>query len=391
MNICAIICELNPFHNGHEYIFRRAREITSADYVIALMSGNFVQRGFPAITDEYTRAKCAVECGADIALELPAVYAIASADRFASGAINILASLPVTHVAMGTESDGDDVCIAAEIQHKQSEKFIKILKLNLGSANYAKALTAATAATAASDYGKDEAAFASMLAKPNNILAVAYKKALLDSSSDVKFTPIKRIGDETSENSDGRYASASEIRSNINHKEIERTMPKRAYDILISELSAHPVDLNAYSAIMLHSLRGSEVCDIENTPDCAEGFGYKIKELAHKCASYDELLSKLPTSRFTRGRIMRICAETLLGITKEMQNSGYRHTRLLAIKRDALELLGAFPKSVITNKKSESAVPDDMKDIFRIDKKASEVFSIITKAPDSFYRKLPIF
>ena len=102
MKICAVICELNPLHNGHRYIFEKAREATGADRLIALMSGHFVQRGTPAVTDAYSRAECALACGADAVIELPVIYAVAAADKFASGAVNILRTLPVDALVSGS-------------------------------------------------------------------------------------------------------------------------------------------------------------------------------------------------------------------------------------------------------------------------------------------------
>ena len=105
MKYCAVICELNPFHNGHEYIFRRAREVSGCDGLIALMSGSFVQRAVPASIDEYSRAECALRLGADIVIELPAVYAVASGEIFARGAVDILNTIPgMSHLVMGAEN-----------------------------------------------------------------------------------------------------------------------------------------------------------------------------------------------------------------------------------------------------------------------------------------------
>lgn len=290
---------------------------------------------------------------------------------------------------MGVESDGEDISVAAKIRHDESHEFTDVLKSKLKAEGYAKALTAATAYEAAR-LGKDENVFTEMLSKPNNILAVAYKKALLDFDSDIKFVPIPRIGGEIKSELSGKYSSASAIRNNLGKNDIETTMPKQSYDILMSALADNPVDSKVYSAIMLYALKNASTDDIANTPDCAEGFEHKIKELATRAASYDELLSGLPTSRFTRGRIMRICVQTLLGITKKMQNSGYAYSRLLGIKRNALKLLGSFPDSVITNKQSESAIAPGMSDIFEIDKRAWDVYSVINGSRNKFYGKLTI-
>ena len=104
MKICACICELNPFHNGHEYLLREARRLTGADYIVAVMSGDFVQRGLPAICDKYSRAKQALMGGADLVVELPVMYATASADYFAQGAVSAVVNMGcVDCVVFGSE------------------------------------------------------------------------------------------------------------------------------------------------------------------------------------------------------------------------------------------------------------------------------------------------
>ena len=104
MKTCAVICELNPFHNGHEYLFRKARSLSGADFLIAIMSGDFVQRGLPAICDKYARTKMALEGGADLVVELPVMYATASADYFAQGGVSIADSMGVVDfIAFGSE------------------------------------------------------------------------------------------------------------------------------------------------------------------------------------------------------------------------------------------------------------------------------------------------
>ncbi|MBQ7227897.1 MAG: nucleotidyltransferase family protein, partial [Clostridia bacterium] len=310
MKICAVICELNPLHNGHEYIFRKAKEQSGADYLVAIMSGNFVQRAEPAVMDENTRAEVALNCGADMVLELPIVYSVASADKFAGGAIKIVNTLPcVSHLVMGAEDNAQLLERAAEIQAKECDEFKNALRQLLRDGMpYAKALTHATAEIACPE-NKNE--YLSMLNKPNNILAVAYKKALISSKSKVKFLPIPRIGGEISVNFKGEYSSASAIRASIGSDvDVSVSMPKYSYDTLARELSSRPVSKEKFDALALFALRNASLGEIAETPDCAEGFEHKIKELAIKTASYDEFLSAVPTSRFTKGRIMRICLQT---------------------------------------------------------------------------------
>ena len=123
MKICAVICELNPLHNGHRYIFEKAREATGADRLIALMSGHFVQRGTPAVTDAYSRAECALACGADAVIELPVVYAVAAADKFASGAVNI--RCPSIRLYAAPNRITANLSISRRISEQKNRKHIK--------------------------------------------------------------------------------------------------------------------------------------------------------------------------------------------------------------------------------------------------------------------------
>ena len=391
MKICAVICELNPFHNGHEYIFRQARAQSGCDAVLALMSGNFVQRAEPAVTDEYARAECALVCGADVVIELPAIYAVASAEMFARGAIGILNTInSVTHLAMGAESENFGLLRAlAEIQANESEEFKATLRKTLDSGlSYPKALTAATAQEAGS-LGFDKTEAADALNKPNNILAVAYKKALIKTASKIEFLPVRRAGGDISEEFSGRFTSASALRKRLGDDIISQAIPSSAYSILRCSLADGSVSKERLDALMLSALRLANPSKIKDTPDCAEGMEFKISEIATRSASYEEFLSSICTARFTKGRIARICTQTLLGITKNMQNCGYDFARLLGIRKDKRELLGLLPQNIITNKQSERLIPADMLACFAADQRASAIYSILTcRRGNGFYRKL---
>lgn len=391
MKFCAVICELNPFHNGHRYILEQARRQSGCDAVIALMSGNFVQRAEPAVIDEYARAECALRCGADAVIELPVIYAVASAEKFASGAVGILNTIPaIEYLAMGTESDNFKLLDAlAEIQAEESNAFKGKIRALLDSGlPYPKALTLATAECAEKrGFDLKEAELA--LNKPNNILAVAYKKALITSASKISFLPVHRIGGDISDEYVGKYSSASAIRKLLNDDIISEAMPQCAYDILQRSTSVG-LRNDRFDALMIYALRTANLSLIRNTPDCAEGFEYKIRELANLSNSYEELLNSIGTTRFTRARVARICVQTLLGIEKDTQNSGYAFARLLGVKESCrAAILGLMPQNIISNKQGENALTTDSRICYEADRRASIVYSSISrKASDLFYRKL---
>lgn len=382
MKICAVICELNPLHNGHKYIFDEARRISGCDYVLAVMGGNFCQRAEAAIVDEYVRTSAALKCGADIVVELPAVYASAAGDAFARGAVSIINTIPgVTHLIMGSESgDSNLLETLGDIQAKESPSYKTELKKSLsGGKSYARALTDATAAEAVSR-GLDKTEVAVVLNRPNNILAVAYKKMLVLTKSKIRFAAAPRIPE---------YLSASEIRNNFLSDAAEKAMPAASYTLTKDELSKHYVRTGELEAIMLHAIHTSTQKQIVSTPDCAEGLEYKIKKAAHTAATFGEFLNICTSSRHTTGRIKRICLYNLFRADKKMQNSGYAFARLLGIKNDAAGLLKILPKNIITNKAAEKNIPEKYLKIYEIDKIACRIYSTVThKSGDNFYKGL---
>ena len=388
MQYCAVICELNPLHNGHEYIFSRAREISGCDKVIALMSGNFVQRAIPAVADEYTRAASALMCGADAVIELPAVYATASGERFAYGAVEILNTVPgVKALVMGTEcGDAEAIIRIARLQALESETFKAKLKNYLaGGMSYAKALTRVSA----EESGDDAEKIYDILTKPNNILAVAYAKALLQTGSGIGFMPVQRAGGERSDEMKGKYSSASAIRACRDTDAIRKAMPAAAYAMYMNSLANHYPRTDELGTLILHALRTVETEKLASVADCAEGFEYKLKKLACAYSDYDKMISEFSSARFTRGRIKRICLHALLGITRTMQYDGYNFARLIGVRADSAAILSDMPPNIVINKSGERNIPEKYLPHYYTDKRAAEIYSLITRTDgDLFYRKL---
>lgn len=379
MKYCAVICELNPFHSGHEYILRRAREVSGCDRVIALMSGAFVQRALPACLDARSRAECALRYGADMVIELPVIYSSASGEVFAKGAIGILDTLPeITHLVMGAEN-ADKALFEriARVRVNENEEFSEAIGRGLsGGLSYARALTAAVCRHAGGDPIETERA----LTCPNNILAAAYASALLARGSKIEFTPVARAHDPE------KYASASELRADEGTETAERFMPPVAREIW---LNRRPKDvMRHYGTLLLYALRTRYAEEIASTPDCAEGFENKLKSLSRSCRNFDELLRTVPTSRFTRGRIMRICLHNLLGISRDMQKSGYVCAKLTGIRAEAKDMLSLLPQNIIVNKQGESAIPSGQMNCFEADRRASDLWALLAERRCDFYSRL---
>ena len=191
-NVLAIIGEYNPFHNGHLYHLNKSKEKANAKYTIAIMSGNFVQRGNTAVLDKWTRAKMAILNGVDLVIELPCIYSISSAENFAMGAIKILNSLKIVDtISFGTETD--DISLLqefADILTDEPEEFKSLLSHELSKGiSFPKARENALLM-----YLNDIRRYANVLSSPNNILAIEYLKALKETNSPIVPMAVKRIG-----------------------------------------------------------------------------------------------------------------------------------------------------------------------------------------------------
>ena len=379
MKCCAVICELNPFHNGHEYIFRRAREVSGCDKLITLMSGNFVQRAIPACMDVRDRADIALHCGADAVLELPVIYASASGDIFAKGAIDILNTMPdITHLVMGTESDDFSLILRiAEIKAENSTVFSNALSARLSSnIPYARAQTEAIC-DVIPDISRSE--IKNILTCPNNILAIAYATSLLKTKSKIIFMPVRR-------NDSAGFISASALRQENLTASASLYMPEYAYQVWQKHGQSNLFDM--YGLLIMHALRECSHDEIAAAPDCAEGFEHKLKELSYACRDFQQLIDSVPTSRFTRGRIMRICLHVLLGITKEMQRSGYNYSRLIGVREDSKTILSALPPNVLTTKREEALIPHKMLSCFDAERRASDLWTLLARRSSNFYSRL---
>ncbi|MCM1437721.1 MAG: nucleotidyltransferase family protein [Roseburia sp.] len=332
MEICAIICEFNPFHNGHKYLIEQAKKITGCDAVLCIMSGSFTQRGEICRTDKFLRAKHAVLCGADAVLELPAPFAVAPAEIFARGAVKIISVLPqVKHLAFGCESGSDgDFLHAAQILLNENDGFKRALNKGLdGGDSYIKSLTAAFTACG----GRGD-----LLSLPNNILGTEYAKAVLKSGAHIRLAPVKRVGAGYSDGGlAGEYSSARGIRLNAGNPEIKKSMPACSYeDFVNSRENAQRFEQLAADWLFM--------CDRENLKrvyGCSEGLENRLKSLAFG-HNFNEIVELAAGKRYTKARVRRILCGNLLGLyadDTEKFLKGDISANILAVKRERADEL----------------------------------------------------
>ncbi len=379
MKICAIICEFNPFHNGHKYLLEQAKKASGCDALLCIMSGSFTQRGEMCILDKFTRAKHAVLGGSNCVIQLPATFAVAPAEIFAKGAIKILSSVPeVSHLAFGCESgQREDFLNAAKLLLNESKKFKDVLSEKLdGGESYIKSYAAAFEACG----GDGE-----LLSKPNNVLALEYTKALMRINSDINILPIKRIGGGYS---DGElkedFSSATAIRQNLADLKVKNNLPDFVYDDLQNAATGN------YDSMLRHCLFKAGTDKLKRIYGCGEGLENRLKSLDGN--PVQEIINAATSKRYSSSRIKRIlCANALELYRDESEKflNSELYIKVLAIKKySADRMLAALAKSdypLITDGSSALAkLTDTAKQCIEKDKNELNVWNFInmTKIPD---------
>ena len=337
MKITGIICEYNPFHKGHLKQFQKIREKDPDESIVCLMSGNFVQRGYPAIFDKEIRAKMAILSGADLVLELPVTTVLSSAEGFAAGGVRILSGF-CDKLSFGAESDDPDSLpkIAKAII---DPTFTVYLKQELD-----KGLSfPAARQNALENLGFD----GSLLNQPNNILAIEYCKAILSQNANLKPDPILRQGDYHSTTPDTDNPSATSLRL-IMEKNMDWTnyVPDNIKDCY-HDASIHSLQ-NGESAI-LYKLRTMSDAEFEKLPFGSEGLWRKLMKNSRQYSTLEEILTHTKSKRYTRTRLDRMVMCAFLGLTSDDLCSPAPYTRVLALNDRGREIIrkarqtGIFP------------------------------------------------
>lgn len=399
MNITGIITEYNPFHLGHELHLKNSKKITNCDGVICVMSGNFVQRGLPALTDKLTRTKMALEAGVDLVVELPTLFATSSAEFFAFGAVSLLNSLNIVdNLCFGSEcGDIDLIKKLSEIIVNEPQEFKEYLKESLKDGlPFPKARSKALMRyLEGTNFKIDFSYLETVLNSSNNILGIEYCKSLYKLKSSITPFTIKRLGadynkDELSKN---EIASASAIRKSIYTSNIEESlefMPAHSYEILknssFSSLDKM-FDLVKYAIISNPNI-------LKEIPEASEGIDNKIVQNIGKANSLDELINLCKSKRYSYTRLNRILCHVLLCVDNELlslRKSPPKYIRILGFNNKGREILKEIKQNSeinIVNKLSKSK-PDPLLDF---DIKATNIYSLLNPSVkiNSDYLNSPI-
>lgn len=344
--IVGIIAEYNPFHNGHLYHLQKAKQEANADYCVAVISGNFTQRGDTSIVNKWAKAYMAICGGADLVIELPTIYSVSSAENFASGAIKILDSLKIVDsIAFGTEAnDLATLNNIANVLYEEPRGYTNILNHELQKGiSYPSARE-----NALMMYLNDIKRYANILNSPNNILAIEYLKALKVQKSNLRPIMVKRQKVYYNDNHIiDNFASATGIRELLRKKDYEKlkkVVPRSTYQILGQQMQKGELilGLEKYEKEIIYTLRKMTISEIANLPDVSEGLENAIKNAANNCNNLLDLISSIKSKRYTQTRIQRILIYALLGINKNMMETSKKvnpYVRVLGFNQNGKKLL----------------------------------------------------
>lgn len=355
MKICGIVAEYNPFHNGHKYQIEQTKKLTGCDTVIAIMSGNFIQRGLPALFDKWTRAKIAIENGVDIVIELPTCYATSSAEFFAHGAIGIIDALNCVDIlSFGSKYNDIEVLKRiASVLHSEPEEYKKLLQKELKKGtSYPIARSNSLKNFLKKEF--DSKLLEDILLDSNNILGIEYLKALLTYDSPIIPCAIERVGgDYNSTNIVGNFCSATGIREMLANNNIEHlsdVIPEKSFNILTEQLTLgkSPMMFKNFEKEILFLLRKLSTEELSEISDVTEGLENVLKKSVNESFEIDNLIESIKTKRYTKTRVQRILIHTLLGIKKKLiqeQKETPQYARILAYSKNGKKLIPELVKN----------------------------------------------
>lgn len=380
-----IVVEYNPFHNGHKYHCDKAREY--GDVVVAVMSGNFVQRGEPAIVNKWERTKMALNSGVDIIVELPVFYSTQSAEIFSRGAVGILNELKVSKLVFGSET-GDVESLEKIAKLEENEEFQESLKKYLKDGNSYPTAYSLTL----KNLGEEDSL------NSNDILGVEYIKGIKFWKSSIESVAIKRekSGYYTHECIDG-ISSATGIRKRLEESScFKDVVPEVTYKILTeSILNGNTVKLEMFYELIRYRIL-LERENLENIQDVEDGFSNRLYSSALKNRKYIDFFNDILTKRYTLGRIQRILIHILLNITKDITKEvkvKVPYIRVLGFTQRGREYLKQLKKEdesikVLTSLKNiKKILTDKEKELLELNEVSDRIYSMLNFYEDE---KIPV-
>ncbi len=389
MKVSGVITEYNPFHKGHRYQLDRIRKVTGCDYIIVVMSGDFVQRGLPAFSDKYSRAQMALSEGADLVVELPCRYATASAEFFARGGVDLLAACGlVDTLCFGMESINSGLSDAVlEVMTSDKSRILQDRTLEFLKEGLSYPAAREKALGQLLDYPAEE--IHDFLSSPNNILALEYEKAL--ACHPMKSCPILRVGSGYHDTESAEiFASASFLRKEYQDKRnldaLAGFIPDSALGILKEYSLTHNMEIHdIFSKLVFHKLLMLKDSGYTAYQDCSDELSAKIVKNIYRYDDFYSFADILKSKNLTHSRITRALLHILLDIKKE-EYKAPEYLRVLGFKRDSAPLLSAI--------KEKASVPlitkvaDADYNLLKQDIFASDLYRSMTALSPSSYNEM---
>lgn len=382
MKITATVCEYNPFHNGHKYLTEKARE-NGATHFVGIMGGDFLQRGECAVIDKFHRAKAAVLGGVDLVLELPCIYALASAERFAYGAVAVLDSCGcIDELCFGAEcGDTEQLRQIADITARENV-LDKVREYQSLGYSHPRAMQTAVCELVSDGITAD------VLNSPNNTLGIEYVRALTQLNSRIVPYAVQRVGAKhDSAKTFGKFASASLVREKIMCSDMsyEHFIPKEVCDIInmCRADGVCPANVGNNERGMLSVLRKLTANDIANIPDVSEGLEHRIYNAVHTENTVTGIIEKVKCKRYTYARISRVLMCAYLGITKELAAAEPQYIRVLAFNDRGTQILREMKSRarlplVMSPARDKAKLDDTGRELLELELRASDLYGLFT-------------
>ena len=409
MKVAGIVAEFNPLHNGHEYIISEARRLTGCESVCIAMSGNYVQRGEPAIADKWSRAEMALRAGADLVIEIPALFCLGNASQYANAGVKLLESIKQDiSICCGSESnDNDGLRLLAQLIKDNKDAIEDRIREQIKEGlSYPAARESAVTELLKLQLNDSKLVdeVIQILNNPNDILALEYAMA----SKTSKLVLIERKGAGYSEDisESCEYQSAGGIRKLLSETSsdsgleiIKDYVPDSTIDILSNKnLSLD----NSMMEILRHAIMSKRAEVIDDCPSGGEGLGNLLKEAARSCDSWEDLIMHCKSKRYTYTRISRLCMQVLLDIyRKDYPFERPEYIRVLGFNDNGRNLLSLVKKDessnlpIITNINKEAELLDEKAlKMLELDVRATDVYNLVLGldvVDNSDYKNRPIF
>lgn len=371
MKAVAIVAEYNPFHNGHLYQLTQAKQQTQADVVIALMSGNWMQRGEPAIFDKWQRARTALSHGIDLVVELPFATAVQPANLFAMGAVRLASELNASYLSFGAENPTMDY--QTLIDHQPDAIVFRRFDQTYATL-YQQFLNESTGIK---------------LNQPNDILAYSYANANHQLGNPIQLVPIQRLGSQHNDqdlNINRQISSATAIRKTIIKQQLQLldlTVPKATLELIKDN---QPLNWTQFWPLLRYELVETPINELHQIYQMTEGIEYRLKKAAEKATSFDEFVHLVKTKRYTYARIRRLCVYILTHAYDTEVKKATDYARILGFTATGQRYLNQLKKEIAIPMITK--MTDDLsRGMMALDYRAGMLIQLINNQPQDFYQR----